>query len=518
MGTKSVMRYGLLLTLVAALLMSGLSFLGGHVAAASWEEQSELRVFAEADSVNPAVGEPVTLRAVTTDVPAGGSSSTSYGEIHYSWELESSEGRWATYWALPSWTLPSFSYAGTYTGSGAETQTFSAAVDYGEGFPAASSPIKVSRGEAGPTAIPAQQTPVSTSIVYVVDDSGSMDGDFREVRAELEEVRNSTMTGTKVALIGFGTSTKILFELTEHSDAPWDAHIGSFGGKLGGTFNPAALQSAKALLDADNADAKKIVFFTDAQASYPADEMEAIRASGIVVDTVAFGDQFSDHFTVLQRIADETGGSYRAVPKPSQGTINDPAVTPRAMSAILPESVASNTATLFLVDTSYSMRGTAVSPISQEMEIASALSTAWAAAAAENVTDAHIGMAGFLGETILSESRLFAQFVPEYKVHASIGGPEPDTVALLYLGVTGSTDIDNALREAYTTVSVASAENKRVVLVSDGISSVEVQDSTLSQYSDNGVILDAVAWGAHADRVALKSWADATSGRFNVVE
>ena len=501
MGTKSVMRYGLLLTLVAALLMSGLSSLG-QVAAFSGEGQLGLQVFAEADSVKPDAGEPVTLKSVTVNMPVGGSPSTSY-----SWEIEPSDGRWVTHWTRPSFT---------YAGSGAETQAFSATVDYGEELSATSAPIKISWGEAEPTAISAQQTPISTSIVYVVDDSGSMDGDFREVRAALEEVRDATMASTKVALIAFGTNTKTLFELTEHSDAPWDEHIGSFGGKLGGTFNAAPLRSAKALLDADNADNKKIVFFTDAQASYPTDAMEAIRASSIVVDTVAFGDQFSDHFTVLQRIAAETGGSYRAVPKSLQGTTNGPAVTPRAMPAILRESVASNTATLFLIDTSYSMRGTSLFSINQESELARALNGAWRASANEDIIDAQIGMAGFLGETILSQSAALAPFVPKYKVHANIGGPEPDTVALLHLGVTGSTDIDNALREAYVTVSDVSAENKRVVLISDGISSVEVQDTTLSQYSDNGVFLDVVAWGAHADRVLLKSWADVTSGRFNV--
>ena len=502
MRTKNVRRYGLLLTLVAALLMSGLSSLDlGQVAAFSGEEQSGSRVF---DSVNLAAGEPVTLKAVTANAPAGGSHFTSY-----SWDLESSDDRWSTHWALPSFT---------YIGSEAETRTFSGTVSYGEGFSATFAPIKVPWGETEPAAISAQHTPISTSIVYVVDDSGSMDGDFREVRAELEEVRDATMERTRVALIAFGTKAKTLFELTEHPDAPWDAHIDSFGGKLGGTFNAAALRSARELLDADAADTKKIVFLTDAQASYPANEMEAIRASGIVVDTVAFGDQFSDHFTVLQRIAAETGGSYRTVAKPSQGTTNDPAVTTRALSAILPESVASNTVTLFLVDTSYSMKGTAGSSASQESELASALSAAWTAAADEEITGAQIGMAGFLGETVLSENTHFAPFVPMYKVHARIGGPEPDTVELLYLGVTGSTDIDNALRHAYTTVADVSADNKRVVLVSDGISSVEVKDSTLSQYSDNGVILDVVAWGAQADRVALKSWADTTSGIFNVAE
>ena len=45
----------------------------------------------------------------------------------------------------------------------------------------------------------------TTSIVYVADDSASMDGDFREVRTALEAVRDEEMDNTKVALIAFGT-------------------------------------------------------------------------------------------------------------------------------------------------------------------------------------------------------------------------------------------------------------------------------------------------------------------------
>ena len=47
------------------------------------------------------------------------------------------------------------------------------------------------------------QDPQSTSIVYVIDDSGSMDGDFPEVRAALEGVRDTDMPNTKVGLIAF---------------------------------------------------------------------------------------------------------------------------------------------------------------------------------------------------------------------------------------------------------------------------------------------------------------------------
>ena len=62
------------------------------------------------------------------------------------------------------------------------------------------------------------------------------------------------------------------------------------------------------------------------------------------------------------------------------------------------------------------------------------------------------------------------------------------------------------------------ADNKRVVLISDGVTAVDVQDSTLGLYGDNGVLLDVVAWTGHADRVLLKSWADATGGNFDVVK
>ena len=52
---------------------------------------------------------------------------------------------------------------------------------------------------------PSAQSSHTTSIVYVIDDSGSMDGDFPEVRTALKAVRGEAMPNTKVALIAFGT-------------------------------------------------------------------------------------------------------------------------------------------------------------------------------------------------------------------------------------------------------------------------------------------------------------------------
>ena len=63
------------------------------------------------------------------------------------------------------------------------------------------------------------------------------------------------------------------------------------------------------------------------------------------------------------------------------------------------------------------------------------------------------------------------------------------------------------------------AANKRVVLITDGISAVDVQSSTLDSYKNNAAVtLDVVAWGDHADRVQLKTWADSASGSFSVAK
>lgn len=105
---------------------------------------------------------------------------------------------------------------------------------------------------------------------------------------------------------------------------------------------------------------------------------------------------------------------------------------------------------------------------------------------------------------------------PKYRVVFAIGTP---SIGWESLSVTESTNIDNALSEAFTTVSAASEASKRVVLITDGISGVDVQTATLNKYeNDSSVTLDVVASDAHAGRVQLKTWADAASGTFSVGE
>ena len=383
-------------------------------------------------------------------------------------------------------------------------------------------------GGAGIASGPSVSSTHTTSIVYVIDDSGSMDGDFPEVRAALREVRGTDMANTKVALVAFGTDATRVFGLTDHStdemSGPWtDARINAFGGKLGGTYYTAPLKKAKELLDADaTATTKKIIFLTDAQAARPTATVKAIDDAGIIVDTIGFGDHFSDKFSVIEKIATDTGGAYRTVTKPSQGTTNDPAVTATAMSDILKGAVADNTATLFLVDYSFSVyRG-------NEGVLHPALTAAAAKAGESSGTGRQVGLAIFLGETTLSGNPpigWMAEHFRKYLVVNTVGSSSLSMEDATFYS-TGSTDIENALSQAFDTITHSSvtATSKRVVLITDGISAADVQGadvagSALKKYKDDSAVtLDVVAWGEHADRVKLKGWADSDSGTFSVAK
>ena len=380
---------------------------------------------------------------------------------------------------------------------------------------------------------PSKQSTHTHSIVYVIDDSGSMDGDYPEVRDALEGVRDTSMPNTKVALIAFGTKVfgaddeegnpqigEALFELTDHSTAPWNAHINTFGGKLGGTFYEAPLEKAKTLLDADTdstVTTKKIIFLTDSQEPRPDAVVTAIKEAGIIVDTIGFGDHFSDNFSVIEKIATDTGGVYRAVPKPSQGTTNTPAVTKTALSDILTSKVSDNTATLFLVDQSFSVyRGNY--PV-----LHPALDAAATKAGESGGAGRQVGLAIFLGENTLFED---ATETPEFQKYRVINGVGSASLSMANVNFfhTGSTDIEHALSQAYSTISGVTATSKRVVLITDGISAAEVQAATVdgsalkSYMDDSATTLDVVAWGEHADRVQLKTWAVSAGGTFSVAK
>ena len=189
---------------------------------------------------------------------------------------------------------------------------------------------------------------------------------------------------------------------------------------------------------------------------------------GITMDGVAFGNHFKDKFDSLKGAAHSTGGQYRMIVKPLQGTTNDPAVTTKALSEILPESVADDTATLFLVDYS----GSILYYAREHREINPALAAA--VSAKNSATGAKVGLAAF------RSPHLPGHLPINYSIQDAIGSESLDM--WLPAIATGPTDIGWGLRKAHETVSEATATNKRVVLVSDGLTAVDMPADTLAKF------------------------------------
>ncbi len=387
-----------------------------------------------------------------------------------------------------------------------------------------------------------QRQLMGTSVVYVVDDSGSMDGDWPEVQTALKAVRDMTgVTNTKVALIAFGTVPTTLFGLTDHASAPWDTTLSgytdhqtylnsltpitAFGGYKGGTFYVPALAAAQALLDADSAVTKKIVFMTDGQKDDPRDDDGAPNLTSIIVDTTYFGNHYTDNVDDLMTIATSTGGTHRAVAKPATGTTNSPAVTAQALDTILKAKALADTTTLYLYDVSFSMRlGRRITDGTRFHHMQLALSEVQKKV--RGISNARVGLARFMGKNELTQTVtaeldgesvtiMLNQWLSPYSRRAAgyqSGAALVVGEAISFRGGTGSTDLDNALNEAYDDIvadSVASA-TKRVVLITDGITTNKPTTATIAKYNSTTapVCLDVVAFGAHADRVYLKTLAE----------
>ncbi len=370
------------------------------------------------------------------------------------------------------------------------------------------------------------EAPMTTSIVYVVDDSGSMDFGFPEVRTALEAVSDETMANTKVALISFGSQAKTMFSLTAHSSAPWDSHINDFSGRRGGSDFGKAIVSARDMLIADTADVKKIIFLSDGQQdSIDSTLVETLKTAGIAVDTIAFGEELRydfdriSNFERLQQLSTDTGGTFLGVKKPTSATDNDPFVSSTALLTILTDAVTEDTATLFLVDGSRSMSGSGDSLSS----LLVGPSITAAALKAGSTPGAQVGMAQFLGHFPTAASSTDTDLSQAYRIGFEIASsfeiqttPGPHWIPGWS---TGSSNVDHGLKEALSTVNSASPTNKRVVLITDGITEEAVKATTLASYAnDSNVTLDVVAWGDHADRAAMKGWADAAGGNYYVAE
>ena len=97
------------------------------------------------------------------------------------------------------------------------------------------------------TALPALLTD-DIMVVYVVDDSGSMEDKLSSLYEALHEVADKPADNSEIALLMFGDTNRILFDFTEPDDAPWDTAIPSFTAGSGGTSMFLALQEALEML------------------------------------------------------------------------------------------------------------------------------------------------------------------------------------------------------------------------------------------------------------------------------
>lgn len=188
-------------------------------------------------------------------------------------------------------------------------------------------------------------------VVYVVDNSGSMEDKLLPLHQALHEVAAKPTENSEIAMLMFGSSHQMLFDFSEPDAAPWDTAIPSFAASGGGTAMYLALEEALELLPERQVCVEEAQFFVfttttcrqnrivlmsdgfanDAfvmsgmpmspnlsaqqeaellqeQSSLEVSVMELLIQSGTPVDTIAFGIDADEEG--LKLISDATGGTF----------------------------------------------------------------------------------------------------------------------------------------------------------------------------------------------------------------
>lgn len=200
------------------------------------------------------------------------------------------------------------------------------------------------------TALPVLLTDDSM-VVYVVDNSGSMEDKLLPLHQALHEVAAKPTENSEIAMLMFGSSHQMLFDFSEPDAVPWDDTIPSFAANSGGTAMFLALEKALDTLPERQACIEKtrfiifddtvcrqnrIVLMSDGfandsfvmsgtpmsaqlsaqqetellqqQASLELSVVERLVQSGVPVDTIAFGIDADE--AGLRLISDATGGTF----------------------------------------------------------------------------------------------------------------------------------------------------------------------------------------------------------------
>ncbi|MCY4557987.1 MAG: VWA domain-containing protein [Chloroflexi bacterium] len=200
------------------------------------------------------------------------------------------------------------------------------------------------------TALPVLLTD-DAMVVYVVDNSGSMEDKLLPLHQALHEVAAKPTENSEIAVLMFGSSHQMLFDFAEPDVAPWDTAIPSFTAGSGGTAMFLALEEAMDMLPERQVCVEETQFFVfstttcrqnrivlmsdgianDAfvmsgtpmssnlsaeqeaellqeQTSLEASIVERLVRSGTPVDTIAFGIDADE--AGLKLISDVTGGTF----------------------------------------------------------------------------------------------------------------------------------------------------------------------------------------------------------------
>ena len=195
------------------------------------------------------------------------------------------------------------------------------------GFTGVSDSVDLAEPTAIQEALPALLTDRAT-VVYVVDDSGSMWEKLSPLHEALHEVAVKDAVDSEITMLKFGGSHERLFDFRDPKSAPWDTAIPSFTADSGRTNMYSALQGALGIMPANPTCFKqtkwvffqeticrerRIVLMSDGIATDPHLAQEAFAALSehrIPVDTIAFGQDADEKG--LRDIAAVTGGRFVA--------------------------------------------------------------------------------------------------------------------------------------------------------------------------------------------------------------
>jgi DNA gyrase/topoisomerase IV subunit A len=146
----------------------------------------------------------------------------------------------------------------------------------------------------------------NTTIIFVVDDSGSMSSEVLKMQEALQKMQEKLTVNAQVSMLLFGDSHTTLFNFTDPAAAPWEYAIGEIKAEHGGTDINLAMQTAfDSIKDEPNVN-KRIVLLSDGHGFIDAATIATIAGANIPVDAVAFGP-WAD-YAFMAKIAQATGG------------------------------------------------------------------------------------------------------------------------------------------------------------------------------------------------------------------